>query len=122
MRAERKGFTLIEALVVLLVVGILAAITIAKFAAVKEEAYIASMKADLHNLAIYQAIYRSDNPSYFAGDGSAQGFVATPGVTVANTNDPGPPPTWAATAIHRSTARTCVITTAGPAISVIRCN
>jgi prepilin-type N-terminal cleavage/methylation domain-containing protein len=110
MRAERKGFTLIELLVVLLIVGILAAITIAKFAGLKEDAYIAAMTSDLRNLAIHQAIYHSESPAYFAGDGSAQGFVATAGVTVANTYDPGPPPTWSATATHRNTTRTCTIT------------
>ena len=122
MPAHRKGFTLIELLVVLVVLGILSAIAIAKFASMKEEAFVASMKADLRNLAIYQMNYQIDSKgSFFNGDGAAQGFVATPGVTVAATYVPGPPPTWSATATHSKTIRTCQITTSGPSIWEISC-
>ena len=54
MRAIRKGFTLIELLVVLVVLGILSGIAIARFLNTKEAAYIASMKADLRNFALYE--------------------------------------------------------------------
>lgn len=122
MPAQRKGFTLIELLVVLVVLGILSAIAIAKFASMKEEAFVASMKADLRNLAIYQMNYNIDTQGrYFNGNGVAQGFVATPGVTVAATYVPGPPPEWSATATHTKTIRTCVITTSGPSIWEISC-
>ncbi|HMB84693.1 MAG TPA: prepilin-type N-terminal cleavage/methylation domain-containing protein, partial [Terriglobales bacterium] len=76
MRAIRKGFTLIEVLVVIVVLGILSGIAIAKFVNTKEAAYIASMKADLRNLAIYeQNCLIESQGSYFAGNGAAQGFV-----------------------------------------------
>ena len=68
MGANRKGFTLIELLVVMVVLGILAAIAIAKFVSTKESAYIASMKADLRNFAIYEQNYLIESQgSYFAG-------------------------------------------------------
>ncbi len=122
MPAHRKGFTLIELLVVLVVLGILSAIAIAKFASMKEEAFVASMKADLRNLAIYQMNYHVDNMGgYFGGNGVAHGFVATPGVTVLASVVPGPPPTWSATATHSMTVRTCNITTTGPSIWEISC-
>ena len=83
MGARRKGFTLIELIIVILVLGILAAISIAKFVDVKEKAYITSMKADLRNFALYEQNYLMDSQgSYFAGTGAAQGFVPTIGVTV----------------------------------------
>ena len=61
MRLARKGFTLVELIVVIVVIGIIAAIAIAKFVGVKEAAYIASMKADLRNFALYEQFYATDN-------------------------------------------------------------
>jgi prepilin-type N-terminal cleavage/methylation domain-containing protein len=122
MPARRKGFTLIELLVVLVVLGILSGIAIAKFASIKEEAFVAAMKADLRNFALYQVNYHIDSKgSFFSGDGSAQGFVATPGVTVLATWVPGPPPIWEATATHSKTVRTCRITTGGDSLWDISC-
>ena len=122
MRAIRKGFTLIELLVVLVVLGILSGIAIAKFVNTKEAAYIASMKADLRNFALYEQNYLIDSQgSYFAGNGAAQGFVPTVGVTITATVDPGPPPSWSAIATHDKTAKTCSIVTSGPSIWDIEC-
>lgn len=122
MRAFRKGFTLIELLVVLVVLGILSGIAIARFVAIKEAAYMASMKADLRNFALYEQNYLMDSQgSYFAGSGVAQGFVPTVGVTVTATADPGPPPSWHAIATHDKTAKTCSIVTNGPSIWDIDC-
>jgi len=122
MRATRKAFTLIELLVVLVVLGILSGIAIARFVNTKESAYIASMKADLRNFALYEQNYQIDSQgSYFSGNGSVQGFVPTVGVTIAASADPGPPPSWQAIATHDKTAKTCSITTSGPSIWEISC-
>ena len=122
MRASRSAFTLIELLVVLVVLAILSAIAIARFVSTKDSAYVASMKADLRNLALYEQNYLIDSQgSYFSGNGSAQGFVPTVGVTVSATTDVGPPPSWQATATHDKTNKTCSITTAGPSIWEISC-
>ncbi|MDP9200497.1 MAG: prepilin-type N-terminal cleavage/methylation domain-containing protein [Gemmatimonadota bacterium] len=122
MRASRKGFTLIELLVVLVVLGILSGIAIAKFVNTKESAYVASMKADLRNFALYEQNYQIDSQgSYFAGNGAAQGFAPTVGVTIAATVDPGPPPSWQAIATHDKTAKTCSIVTNGPSVWEINC-
>ncbi len=122
MRATRKAFTLIELLVVLVVLGILSGIAIARFVNTKESAYIASMKADLRNFALYEQNYVIDSQgSYFSGNGSVQGFAPTVGVTIAATADPGPPPSWQAIATHDKTAKTCSITTSGPSIWEISC-
>jgi prepilin-type N-terminal cleavage/methylation domain-containing protein len=122
MRGYRKAFTLIEVLVVLVVLGILSGIAIARFIDTKEAAYLASMKADLRNLAIYEQNYLIESQgSYFAGNGTAQGFAATPGVTISATADPGPPPSWNAIATHDKTAKTCSITTSGPSAWDISC-
>jgi prepilin-type N-terminal cleavage/methylation domain-containing protein len=121
-RAHRTGFTLIELLVVLVVLGILSGIAIARFVSTKERAYIASMKADLRNFALYEQNYLIDNgASYFAGNGAAQGFAPTVGVTVTATIDPGPPPSWSAIATHNNTSKTCEIVTSGPSAWDIDC-
>ena len=122
MRTDRKGFTLIELIIVMVVIGILAGIAIARFVRTKESAYVASMKTDLRNFALYEQNYLMDSQgSYFAGTGAAQGFVPTPGVTVSASVVLGPPPTWSAIATHNRTAKTCSIVTDGPAIWNIDC-
>ena len=67
-RRKAHGFTLIEILIVLIVLGILAAIAIVQFARAKEKAFVSAMTADLHNAAVYEEMYASDNyGSYFSG-------------------------------------------------------
>jgi len=122
MRATSRGFTLIELLVVLVVLGILSGIAIAQFVSTKESAYLASMKADLRNFALYEQNYLMDSQgSYFSGNGAVPGFVPTVGVAVSATSNAGPPPGWHAVASHNKTAKTCSITTNGPSIWEIDC-
>jgi len=122
MRATSRGFTLIELVVVLVVLGILSGIAIAQFVSTKESAYLASMKADLRNFALYEQNYLMDSQgSYFSGNGAVQGFVPTVGVAVSATSNAGPPPGWHAVASHNKTAKTCSITTNGPSIWEIDC-
>lgn len=122
MRSLRTGFTLIEVLVVLVVLGILSGIAIARYLDTKDAAYLASMKADLRNFALYEQNFLMDSQgSYFSGNGAAQGFSSSPGVTIAATADAGPPPSWHAIATHSKTAKTCSITTTGPSIWDITC-
>jgi prepilin-type N-terminal cleavage/methylation domain-containing protein len=56
-KRRRNGFTLIELLIVVVIIGILAAIAIPKYANTKSKAYMASMKTDLRNLATAQESY-----------------------------------------------------------------
>jgi prepilin-type N-terminal cleavage/methylation domain-containing protein len=112
MRSSRKAFTVIELLVVTVIIGILAAIAIAKFAGAKEGAYVAAMESDLRNFAIYEQNYAADhNSAYFSGNGVAEGFRATPDVTVLATAVVGPPAAWSAIATHAKSATTCSIGT-----------
>ncbi|MGH7580891.1 MAG: hypothetical protein ACREM9_12005, partial [Gemmatimonadales bacterium] len=57
------------------IIGILAAIAIPKFANTKEKALVASMKSDLRNLVTAQEAFFSDNQDYagggpYVGDGT----------------------------------------------------
>ena len=108
MTRSKKGFTLIELLIVVVIIGILAAIAIPKFANTKEKAYVASMKADLRNLATYEESFAADSAGvYFSGNGSTQGFSPSQNVTVTATAVAGPPASWQAAASHSLTTKTC---------------
>jgi prepilin-type N-terminal cleavage/methylation domain-containing protein len=61
---NERGFTLIELLIVVVIIGILAAIAIPKFAQVRERAYRSAMVSDLKNLALYQEVYHGDHIQY----------------------------------------------------------
>lgn len=105
---DNKGFTLIELLIVVVIIGILAAIAIPKFSATREKAYFAAMKSDLKNLASQQEIYYSDEYTYSV-DEDDLAFTNSDGVTV--TIGAGTTTGWSATAIHQglTTAEGCAI-------------
>jgi type IV pilus assembly protein PilA len=110
MLRTRQGFTLIELLIVVVIIGILAAIAIPKFANTKEKAVVASMKSDLRNLAAAQEAYWVETRSYYGGviPNAAIQFVPTQGVliTMVAASDAG----WSAraTAVPLTTSQ-CVI-------------
>jgi prepilin-type N-terminal cleavage/methylation domain-containing protein len=62
--ARRRGFTLIELILVMLVIGILASMAIVRYRAMKERAYIATMKSDLGELRIAEEAFWAENQFY----------------------------------------------------------
>jgi type IV pilus assembly protein PilA len=118
MLRRKSGFTLIELLIVIVIIGILAAIAIPKFANTKEKAYVAQMKSDLRNLATYEESFAADSAgAYFGGTATGttalQGFVASQSVTVTATAVAGPPASWSASATHLLTTKTCSFSVSG---------
>ncbi len=123
MKRNRSGFTLIELLIVVVIIGILAAIAIPKFTNTKDKAYLSAQKADLRNLATAQEQYFADSSKYksvnAAGSatpssvGGGMNFTPSPNVTIATTVTAGPPATWTATAKHAQSSATCTMTVDG---------
>jgi prepilin-type N-terminal cleavage/methylation domain-containing protein len=112
MRAHsgRAGFTLIELLIVVVIIGILAAIAIPKFATTKERSYVATMKSDLHNLISMQEGYLADNGTYYSGaipNLAALQYRPSTGTTV--TIVMATPSGWQATASYSGTTKTCAL-------------
>jgi prepilin-type N-terminal cleavage/methylation domain-containing protein len=108
--AHRQGFTLIELLIVVVIIGILAAIAIPKFANTKEKATVASMRSDLRNLASAQESYWVETRVYYGGAIPDPAFQFNPtlgvSITVVNASDAG----WSARATAVPlTAMQCVI-------------
>jgi prepilin-type N-terminal cleavage/methylation domain-containing protein len=103
---RRSGFTLIELLIVVVIIGVLAAIAIPKFSNTKAKAYEASMKSDLRNLATAEEAYLSDWITYTPTLANLN-FLTSPGNTI--TIAAGTAAGWAATASNNATTVTCGI-------------
>ena len=101
-----KGFTLIELLIVVVIIGILAAIAIPKFANTKAKAYVASMKADLRNLVTAEEAYFADNVTYASTTANMQ-FNISAGNTITVTSASGTG--WSATSSNAAQTKTCGI-------------
>ena len=98
---KRKAFTLVELLIVVVVIGILAAIGIPKFANSKSKAYVTAMKSDLRNLVNSEEGFFSDSARYTANLISLN-FKASTGVVAPTiTTYPG---AWTATNAHTQLA------------------
>ena len=108
--SNRKGFTLVELLVVVAIIGILAAIAVPKFSDASNSAKVAKIQADLRTIDSAMAIYNAKKGSYpnatqivTSPDGTLTSFPTPPsGVT---TTVPGGDSTITAYTIDTSAGR-----------------
>jgi prepilin-type N-terminal cleavage/methylation domain-containing protein len=75
MRDQDKGFTLVELLVVILILGIMMAMTIPRVAGIRQQAREAAMKMNLHNVQVVIEEFHAEQ-GYYAEDFYEDGYGA----------------------------------------------
>lgn len=75
MKKSKSGFTLVELLVVIVVIGILAGITIVSYNGVQSRSRDARRKTDIANIAKAMEIYYGDNARYPTPTGNTNSSI-----------------------------------------------
>ena len=86
-RAVQAGFTLIELMVVLVIIGVLAALIVPNVLDRADDARVTAARTDVNNLMQALKLYKLDNQRYPTTEQGLQALVVKPGT--------GPvPPNW----------------------------
>ena len=78
LRTRSAGFTLIEIMVVIVILGILAALVVPKVMSRPDEARVVAAKQDIASLAQALKLYRLDNKRYPTTEQGLQALVTRP--------------------------------------------
>jgi len=102
-----RGFTLIELLIVIVIIGILAAMAVLNYSSAREKAQLAGMKADLRNLATAEEAFFYDSASYSTNLVLMNNYTPSKSNTVVvnEATKVG----WSATATNLNTAKKCYL-------------
>jgi prepilin-type N-terminal cleavage/methylation domain-containing protein len=105
-RRASAGFTLVEIIIVVVIMGLLATIAIPKFSSSRDKGLVASMQSDLRNLLTQQESWMADSGTYAASFPTTvwRPTTGVTGPTIALTADG-----WTASVGHGSTTKTCAI-------------
>jgi len=109
-KRDEKGFTLIELMIVIAIIGILAAIAIPQFAAYRQRSYNAAAQSDAKNFAVALEAYYVDHNEYTTvadnlGEVSTSDKVDL--TITASTND------WSIVSFHKSGSKTYTLSPGG---------
>src|SRR5690606_9439439 len=86
-RRLRAGFTLIELMVVLVIIGVLAALIVPNVLDRADDARVTAARTDVNNLMQALKLYKLDNQRFPTGEQGLQALVARPA-------GPPQPPNW----------------------------
>lgn len=86
LRRARRGFTLIELMVVLVIIGVLAALIVPNVLDRTDDARATAARTDVNNLMQALKLYRLDNQRYPTGEQGLQALTARPTVAPAPAN------------------------------------
>ncbi|MGV3709391.1 MAG: type IV pilin protein [Gemmatimonas sp.] len=100
------GFTLIELMIVVVIIGLLAAIAVPKFAESKSRAYVSAQRSDLANLAMQQEGYFFSNRTY---SNSVAAVGITPSVDISLVINEASGTGWSASTSHAATSMRCAV-------------
>ena len=85
-RTAQRGFTLIELMVVLVIIGVLAALIVPNVIERADDARVTAAKTDINNLMQALKLYRLDNQRYPTGEQGLQALLTRPTIGPAAPN------------------------------------
>jgi prepilin-type N-terminal cleavage/methylation domain-containing protein len=115
--SARQGFTIVELLIVIVVIGILAAITIVAYNGIQDRARVSAVSSALSQAAKKLAVYQVDNPDLYPADKNALealGIKDSGTITYEYTRTTSTPNTYCITATTGATSYKVSSTSATP--------